>query len=163
MVAPIPAQFRPLSSDRRRASGTQSVKLTPLLLITSLQSQYFHAITHSFVRNGNPLSLGISTACALCPSSRKCTLFSPQILSVPLWQIPRSQQLATSLSSLAVFFAHVFFVFNALPASFAKTLGLGGTPCPVPSPASSRATWTRPTHPTIIAASTRFQVHGRSH
>src|SRR5216684_6259173 len=87
-------------------------------------------------------------------------------VSMFLWQIPCSQQLAASCTSLCALFRAPFLCFQSFAASFSKTPGVG-----VPALRTSRlfdaqnvrqpsATWTPRAHPTIIAASSRFQVHG---
>src|SRR5712664_941348 len=47
-------------------------------------------------------------------------------VSVSLWQIPRSQKLTASLSSLCPLFPGPFLCFQELAASFCKTPGVGG-------------------------------------
>src|SRR5260370_42404589 len=48
-------------------------------------------------------------------------------VSVSLWQIPCSQKLAASLSSLCPLFRAPFLCFQELAASFCKTPGVGGS------------------------------------
>ena|SRR5713226_6651797 len=72
-------------------------------------------------------------SCAYFPSPRGCTTtsslpFNFQLcVSVPLWQIPCSQQFAASLPLFALFSALPSFVFNRLQPLFAKHPG-GGYP-----------------------------------
>src|SRR6266446_1751120 len=48
-------------------------------------------------------------------------------VSVSRWQIPRSQKLTASLSSLCPLFRTPFLCFQQLAASFCKTPGVGGS------------------------------------
>src|SRR6266436_4683751 len=83
------------------------------------------------LRNGAALSLLFSMASALFLSPRGCTPptfpSGPRRLSalVPRWQIPCSQKLAASSSSLCALFRTPFLCFQELAASFAKTPGWG--------------------------------------
>jgi hypothetical protein len=123
MVAPIPAQFRPLSSDRRRASGTQSVKRIPLLLITSLQPQYFPAITHSFAQWKSIIPRNINSLRTLSVVTEVCALQPPN----PLCASVANPTFSAACHLFAIFSAHVFFffVFNALQPLLQRHSGWG--------------------------------------
>ena len=151
---------------------------TPLFLITSLQPLCFHMIAHSFKQRRSAIrrafnnlhTLSIATGGGTPRNSYSSLL--RLCVSVSLWQIPCSQQLAASYSAL---FRAPFLCFQSFAASFSKTPGAGGT-CPSSQPSDVPAfrrfdfqtvrrairsvTWTWSAHPTIIAASSRFQVHG---
>src|SRR6266478_1381431 len=146
---------------------------TPLFLITSLQPLCFHVIAHSFPQRRSAIrfafnnlhTLSIATGGGTPPHSYSSLL--RLCVSVSLWQIPCSQQLAASCTYLCAFFRAPFLCFQSFAASFSKTPGLGGT-CPSAEPsdvpafshsafqtipqAIRSATWTRRAHPTIIAA-----------
>jgi len=130
---------------------------------------YFHTLTNrfsrkhfgfTFIRNPRGVTLrhSYSRLIRLCGS-------------VSLWQIPCSQQLAASYTSLCALFRAPILCFQSFAASFPKTPGVGGT-CPSVVPTFRRsdfqtvrralpfATWTRFAHPTIIAVRSRFQDHG---
>ena len=150
MVVPVPAQISKLrprltvlpAAVRRRRLLTVHYSLptlfspgfkhsTPLLPITSLQLQQFHEITHSFVQRRSAIppifngfrTLSIATGVYPPPTF----LSGPRRFSasVPRWQIPCSQKLAASLSSLCALFGTRSLCFQPLAASFAKTPGWG--------------------------------------
>jgi hypothetical protein len=73
---------------------------------------YFQWFPHSFDRHGGVL-----------PPQRS---FRDLAASVPRWQIPCSQRLAASLSSLRALFRAPFLCFQYFAASFAKTPGWEG-------------------------------------
>src|SRR5467141_3500359 len=76
-------------------------------------------------------------ASALFLSPRGCTTptfpfrTSPPLCSVPRWQIPCSQKLAASLSSLCALFRTPVLCFQPVAASFAKTPGVGVSRLPL--------------------------------
>jgi len=176
MVVPVPAQIsklRPRLPASRlplptRVFGTRP-PLTPLPLITSIQPQYFHAITHSFAQrraaippNINsfrtlPVATEVYPLRPLCSALRALcvALFPPS--SAQARQLVCLHRLGASLSSLCALFCIRFLCFQSFAASFPKTPGVGVS---VKSPGSSAATWTRRAHPTMIAVSSRVQVHG---
>jgi len=143
MVAPVPAQIstlrpRPPAAARRSALPTHHSlptlffpvfrPSTPLLPITSLQPQQFHAITHSFAQRRAaipPIFNGfrtLSIATGVCLESIR-----DDRLSLPICQLFCLQKLGASLSSLCTFFCIRFLCFQSLAASFPKTPG-GGVP-----------------------------------
>ncbi len=135
---PLPTTRYPLSccsglSDLCVAPFPVFERSTPLLPITSLQPQQFHAITHSFAQRRAAIppifngfrTLSIATGVYTPPNVPFRT--SPPLCSVPRWQIPCSQKLAASLSSLCALFRAPFLCFQELAASFAKTPGVGDT------------------------------------
>src|SRR5260370_15432079 len=79
-------------------------------------------------------------------------------VSVSLWQIPRSQKLTPSLSSLCPLFRAPFLCFQELAASFCKTPGVGGGRCDlsrplVTSPLSTFRTATTPVRLAVHSSS----------
>jgi len=161
--------FTPAYSQSGANATMESAITTPLFLITSIQPLYFHAIAHSFVQRRTAIShafnclrtLSIATGVyplrSLCPRSVRSVLrfFPPSCAQAR--QLFCLHRLGVSLSSLCALFCTRFLCFQSLAASFPETPGVGVS---VKSPGSSIATWTRRAHPTIIAASARFQVHG---
>jgi hypothetical protein len=161
--------FAPAYSQSRANATMDGALATPLFLITSLQPLYFHAITHSFAQRRaaipfTPKSLRtLSIATGVYPLRPLCSALSA--LCVALFP-PSSAQArqpvclhrpGASLSSLCALFCTRFLCFQSFAASFPETPGVGVS---VKSPGSSFATWTRRAHPTIIAVSSRVQVHG---
>src|SRR5216683_8324136 len=78
-------------------------------------------------------------------------------VSVSRWQIPRSQKLTASLSSLCPLFRTPFLCFQQLAASFCKTPGVGGR-CdlsrpPVTSPLATFRTATTPVRLAVHSSS----------
>src|ERR1700687_3250422 len=100
---------------------------TPLLPITSLQPQQFHAITHSFAQRRAAIppifsgfrTLSIATGVCLGSNSRR------QTFRRPTGQLFCLQKLGASLASLCTFFCIRFLCFQSLAASFPKTPGWG--------------------------------------
>ena len=173
--------FNPAYSQSSLYSAMNDAITTPLFLITSLQLLCFHVIAHPFPRRRSAIRRAFNNLHTLLIATRGGTLWHSYsrllrlCASVSPWQIPCSQQLAASCISLCALFRAPFLCFQSFAASFAKTPGVGGT-CPSSQPsdvpvfrrsgfqtvrrAIRSATWTRRAHPTIIAASSRFQVHG---
>ena len=150
MVAPVPAQISKVFSTSTRRKHT-SQTTSPVICIT--WRQYLsrsQQLAHTSCRHGGvPLQLQILS-----------------VSSLPPWQIPCSQQLAASLSSLCALFHTRSLCFQSFAASFDKTPGWGcleprtGRPFDAQNIRQRSATWTRRAHPTIIAASSRLQVYG---
>jgi len=173
--------FNPAYSQSSLYSTMDHAITTPLFLITSLQPLCFHVIAHSFPQRRSAIRFAFNNLHTLSIATGGGTprhSYSSLLrlcVSVSLWQIPCSQQLAASCTSLRALFRPPFLCFQSFAASFSKTPGLGGT-CPSAQPSAvpafrhsafqtipqaiRSATWTRRAHPTIIAASSRFQVHG---
>jgi len=154
---------------------------TPLFLITSLQPLCFHVIAHSFPQRRSAIRFAFNNLHTLSVATGGGTPgipiqdFSASVSS----RLCGKSHVLNSLQPLvplsALFSALPSFVFNRLQPLFSKTPGVGGT-CPSAEPsdvpafrrshfqtipqAIRSATWTRRAHPTIIAASSRFQVHG---
>src|ERR1700732_3851173 len=87
------------------------------------------------MRHVAPISLLPSARCAYFLSPRGCTFWGPLCfhldgLSVPMWQILCSQQLAASCTLLAFFFALRSFVFSGLQTLFQKQGGRGQSNLP---------------------------------
>ena len=142
MVGPVPAQISklpprlPAAALRRQLLTTHHSlptffpfnRSTPLLPITSLQPQQFHAITHSFAQRSAAIppvlndfrTLSIATGVCLKKPSRR------QTFKLPLCQLFCLQKLGASLSSLCAFFCTRFLCFQSFAASFPKTPGVGG-------------------------------------
>jgi hypothetical protein len=159
--------------SQSRANVTMDHAITtPLFLITSLQPLCFHVIAHSFPQwrsaircaFNNLRTLSINTG--VSPSSIPIQNFSA---SVSLYLRGKSHVLS-SLQPLvplfALFSALRSFVFNRLQPLFPKHPGWGYLDLwtsmlfDAQNVRQPSATWTRRAHPTIIAASSRFQVHG---
>jgi hypothetical protein len=172
MVAPVPAQLPNLPPRLHRPPHIHSLLLTThqslptsprtltlFLLITYIQTPYFHALAHSFAQR---------RAAIPCPSKSLRTLSiatgvylqtvsHDRFLRVQTPQLFFLHRLAASFLSLFTVFCSRFLCFQSFAASFPETPGVGVS---VKSPGSSAATWTRRAHPTIIAVSSRVQVHG---
>src|SRR6266404_8223694 len=117
------------------------------------------------MRHVAPLSPVRSVDCVYFSSPRECT-YSTSILiqdvrrlsvSVSLWQIPRSQKLTPSLSSLCPLFRTPFLCFQELAASFCRTPGVRGR-CdlsrpPVTSPLATLRTATTPVRLAVHSSS----------
>jgi hypothetical protein len=124
---PLPAHCPPLTTHSLFPVFERS---TPLLPITSLQPRQFHAITHSFAQRRAaipPIFNGFRTLSIATGVYPPTFPSGPRRLSalVPRWQIPCSQKLAASLSSLCALFALPSFVFNRLQPLFPKHQGWG--------------------------------------
>jgi hypothetical protein len=137
MVALVPAQISKLPPSLPAAAlprplptthhSLPTLFLTPLLPITSLQTQQFHAITHSFAQrraaippvfNGfRTLSIatGVYPLCCVFPSLQVLKLANSCVCIglAPLWRL------------FALFSALVPFVFNGLRPLFRKHPGWG--------------------------------------
>ena len=114
-----------------------------------------------------------SAASMLPPQRSRCCAFSRNsfvisrlhalILSCPSFSQPSPlfSVAYALLISLAALFGTRSLYFQWLADSFVKYRGVG-YPSSLPRHACSfrSATWTRAAHPTIIAVSSRFQVHG---
>jgi len=139
MVAPVPAQLSklpsrlPAAAPRRRftthcpplTTHFQRM-LTPFLLITYIQTKYFHALTHSFAQR---------RAAIPCPSKSLRTLSiatGVYLESVPddILSHPQRRQLfclhrlATSLPSLFTILGVRSLCFQSVAASFPKIPGV---------------------------------------
>jgi hypothetical protein len=166
MVVPVAAQiskFHPCLPTARlslptRAFGTWP-PLTPLPLVTSIQPQYFHAITHSFAQRQSAIPPSINSFRTLPVTTGVYPLSVPddRPSGLQACQLFCLDRLGASLSSLCALFCTRFLCFQSLAASFPETPEVGVS---VKSPGSSVATWTRRAHPIIIAVSSRVQVHG---
>jgi len=162
----------PAYSQSRVNVAMDSAIATSLFLITSPQPLCFHVIAHSFPQRRSAIRRVFNNLRTLSINTRGVTLrhsYSRVLrlsVSVSLWQIPCSQQLAASCTSRCALFRAPSLSFQSFAASFSKTPGVGGVPRPLDQLFDAQnvrqpsATWTRRAHPTIIAASSRFQVHG---
>jgi hypothetical protein len=144
---------------------------TSLFLITSMQPLYFQV--HTFFHSSAPLSAVHSITCALFLSTPGV---SPSGIPIQGFSAPASlclrgkSHVLSSLQPLvplfALFSALRSFVFNRLQPLFPKHPGWGYLDLwtsmlfDAQNVRQPSATWTRRAHPTIIAASSRFQVHG---
>jgi hypothetical protein len=94
-----------------------------------------------------PLCSALRALCvALFPSFERSS--TPTLLFASAWSL-----FVVSLRT----FLHSFPLFSIVCSLFSENTGGGVS---VKSPGSSAATWTRRAHPTIIAVSSRVQVHG---
>jgi len=125
--------FNPAYSQSSLHSAMDHAITTLLFLITSLQPLCFHVIAHSFPQRRSTIrrafnnlhTLSIATGGGTPRNSYSSLL--RLCVSVSLWQIPCSQQLAASYSSLCALFRAPFLCFQSFAASFSKTPGVGGT------------------------------------
>jgi hypothetical protein len=150
MVAPVPAHIskpprRKLSCPSRR-SGPNSrpavsatthcpLLLTPLLPITSLQPQQFHAITHSFAqrhaaiprpsKNLHTLSIATGVYPQRPPHSVPSVLRFSQSSGSQVSQLLCLHRLGASLSSLCPLFCIRFLCFQSFAATNPNTPGCG--------------------------------------
>jgi len=138
MVARVPAQipkFHPRLPSARLSLPTRAFgirpPLTPLLFITSIQPQYFHAITHSFAQRQSTIPPNINSFRTLPVTTGvlPVQLQIVSVLSVPLWQIHSFHRLGASLSSLCALFRTCFLCFQSFAASFPKIPGVGYPEC----------------------------------
>src|SRR5216683_7616659 len=103
--------------NRGRGEGVRSLLLSPLhaprgASIPSALNR-FHIL---------PVTTGVYV-----PRQHPYSRLRRLCVSVSLWQIPRSQKLTASLSSLCPLFRTPFLCFQQLAASFCKTPGVGGS------------------------------------
>lgn len=144
----------PAYSQRRVNVTMDHAIATPLFPVITLQPLCFMRLRTLF-RNGAPLSAGHSITCALFRSSLGAGTLS-----------------LAGTGTTVFCSAFVFILLRiALPATSSlsqpPSLPGGGDPTlGARTPTASNvqfvrsATWTRRAHPTIIAARSRFQVHG---
>jgi len=151
--------FAPAYSQSRANATMDGALATPLFLITSIQPLYFHAITHSFAqrRAAIPFTPKSLRTLSIVTGVYLQTVSHDRFLRVQTPQLLFLHRLAASFLSLFTVFCSRFLCFQSFAASFPETPEVGVS---VKSPGSSAATWTRRAHPTIIAISSRVQVHG---
>jgi len=142
--------FNPAYSESSLYSIMDHAITTPFFLITSPQPLCFHVIAHSFPQRRSAIRRVFNNLRTLSINTRGVTLrhsYSRLLrlsVSVSLWQIPCSQQLAASCTSLCALFRAPFLCFQSFAASFSKTPGVG-----VPRP-SHRQTVRCPEHAPAI-------------
>ncbi len=132
MVAPVPDRLPNLPSSFTHSTSPQFSStfprmLTPFLLITYIQTKYFHAVTHSFAQRRATIpfipkslrTLSIATGVYL-ESVPDDTLSHPQRR-----QLFCLHRLGASFSSLWALFCPRFLCFQSFAASFPKTPGWG--------------------------------------
>ena len=132
MVAPVPDQLPNLPSSFTHSTSPQFSStfprmLTPFLLITYMQTKYFHAVTHSFAQRRAaipfiPKSLRtLSIATGVYPETSLTTALQASK--------PTNAFVYISLPPLCALFslfsAFVSFVFNGLQPLFPKYRGYG--------------------------------------
>ena len=148
--------FNPAYSQSSLYATMDRASATPLFLITSMQALYFHAIAHSFSQQCSAIPFAFNSLRTLSVAMGGGGTPLPLHDSRPLF-------LAAPLFSYSyeLLFPQLHCFHNHLHC-------LGVAPAlDVPAPTATKvhiiirsATWTRRPHPTIIAASSRLQVHG---
>ncbi len=124
--------FNPAYSQSSLYSTMDHAITTPLFLITSLQPLCFHVIAHSFPQRRSAIRFAFNNLHTLSVATgggtprhsysrllRLCVFAS-------LWQIPCSQQLAASCTSLCAIFRAPFLCFQSFAASFFQNTRGGG-------------------------------------
>jgi hypothetical protein len=163
----------PAYSQSRVNVAMDSAIATSLFLITSPQPLCFYVIAHSFPQRRSAIRRAFNNLRTLSIATGGGTPLRHSYSRLVRLSVPCLRGKSHVLSSLqplvplvALFSALPSFVFNRLQPLFPKHPGWRyldlrtGRLFDTQNVRQPSATWTRRAHPTIIAASSRFQVHG---